>query len=206
MSPPTPPDAATVPTGRPTPASADEHVLDAEGHFHATDAPIDLSVYSIEAWIAFALFWLLALDVFYQFFTRYALNSSAAWTEEIARYLLIGTVFIAFAAAVRDERHIHVDFLYRFLGPRSGRVLATVVDVVRILFFGAATFLTWQLMDKMVNYRMTIIDLPMNIVYGVCMVGFFLGFLRSIQVLVKHLRQGYSVLERPETLIEETVS
>jgi TRAP-type transport system small permease protein len=181
-------------------------VLDAEGHFHATDAPIDLSHYPLEGWLAFGLFWLLALDVFYQFFTRYALNSSAAWTEEIARYLLIGTVFIAIAAATRDERHIHVDFLYRFLGPTAGRVLATIVDVVRILFFGAACVLTWQLMDKMTNYRMTIIDLPMNIVYGVCMFGFFIAFLRSIGVMRKHLRQGYSVLERPETLIEETVS
>ena len=189
-----------------TSAPANETVLDAEGHFHATDAPIELSHYAIEGWLAFAVFWLLAADVFYQFFTRYALNSSAAWTEEIARYLLIGTVFIAIAAAVRDERHIHVDFLYRFLGAKFARALATIVDVVRILFFGAATFLTWQLMDKMVNYRMTIIDLPMNIVYGACMLGFFLAFLRSIGVLRKHLRQGYSVLERPETLIEETVS
>ena len=29
---------------------------------------------------------MLALDVFYQLFTRYVLNDSAAWTEEIARY------------------------------------------------------------------------------------------------------------------------
>jgi TRAP-type C4-dicarboxylate transport system permease small subunit len=183
-----------------------EHVLDEEGHFHATDAPIDLSQYPFEAWLSFVLFWLLALDVFYQFFTRYALNSSAAWTEEIARYLLIGTVFIAMSAAVREERHIHVDFLYRFLGPKSGRVLATIVDVIRIVFFAAACVLTWQLMDKMGNYRMTIIDLPMNIVYGVCMFGFFCAFVRSIGVMIRHLRQGYSILERPETLIEETVS
>ncbi len=187
-------------------ADTNEPVLDEEGHFHATDAPIELSHYAFDGWLAFGLFWLLAADVFYQFFTRYALNSSAAWTEEIARYLLIGTVFIAIAPAVRDERHIHVDFLYRFLGHSAGRAMATIVDVVRILFFGAACVLTWQLMDKMTNYKMTIIDLPMNIVYGVCMFGFFLAFLRSIGVLRKHLRQGYSVLERPETLIEETVS
>ncbi len=194
------PDTSTTTT---TPT---EHVLDEDGHFHATDAPIDLSHYGVEAWLAFGVFWLLAADVFYQFFTRYALNSSAAWTEEIARYLLIGTVFIAISAAVRDERHIQVDLLYRFLGRRSGRVLATIVDVVRILFLAAACVLTWQLMDKMGNYRMTIIDLPMNLVYGVCMFGFFCAFLRAIGVLVRHLRQGYSLLERPETLIAETVS
>ena len=81
-------------------------MLDAEGHFHATDAPIELGHYPLEAWLAFGLFWLLAADVFYQFFTRYALNSSAAWTEEIARYLLIGTVWIGIAAAVKEERPV----------------------------------------------------------------------------------------------------
>ena len=189
-----------------TSAPIDEPVLDQEGHFHATDAPIDLTQYSFEAWLAFALFWLLAIDIFYQFFTRYALNNSAAWTEEIARYLLIGTVWIAIAAAVKLERHIHVDFLYRLIGEPAGRILATIVDAVRILFFAAAVVLTWQLMQKMENYRMTIIDLPMNIVYGVCLVGFFLAFVRAIEVAIRHLRQGFSPLERPETMIEETVS
>jgi len=58
-----------------TDTAADEQLVDASGHFHLHDAPVDLSVYSFEAWIAFAFFWLLAADIFYQFFTRYALNS-----------------------------------------------------------------------------------------------------------------------------------
>ena len=32
--------------------------------------------------------------------------------------------------------------------------------------------LTVQMMLKMESYQMTIIDLPMNIVYGVCLFGF----------------------------------
>jgi len=136
-----------------------EPLLDESGHFHATDAPIELRHYSVEAWLAFGFFWLLALDVFYQFFTRYALNNSASWTEEIARYLLISMVFVGVSAAVRTSRHM---------------------------------------MEKMTNYKMTIIDLPMNLVYGVCMLGFALAALRSVQVAVLNWRRGYSALERPD--------
>jgi TRAP-type C4-dicarboxylate transport system permease small subunit len=188
-----------------TDTAADEQLVDASGHFHLHDAPVDLSVYSFEAWIAFAFFWLLAADIFYQFFTRYALNSSASWTEEIARYLLICVVFIALAWAVRDNRHIHVDIFYRMLPAPVCRVLATLVDLVRIAFFLYAVVLTVQMMQKMGNYRMTIVDWPMNSVYGVCAVGFAFAAIRSVQVAIVNWRRGWSVLERPETGME-TVS
>ena len=98
-----------------------EAVLDESGHFHATDAPIDLSGYTWEDWLTLGFFWLLALTVFYQFFTRYVLADSAAWTEEIARYLLIVVTFVGSSMAVRRNSHIHVEFLYRWLPPTVGR-------------------------------------------------------------------------------------
>jgi TRAP-type C4-dicarboxylate transport system permease small subunit len=183
----------------------EEHVLDATGHMHVTDAPIDLSRYTLEAWISLGFFWVLALDIFYQFFTRYALNDSAAWTEEIARYLLICTVFIAIAASVRTDRHIHVDFFYRLLPAGVCRVLSTLVDLIRIAFFAYAVYLTWAMMQKMGNYRMTIVDLPMNTVYAVCLIGFAFAAVRAVQVLIINWRRGYSVLERPEIAIEGQV-
>jgi TRAP-type C4-dicarboxylate transport system permease small subunit len=180
-------------------------VIDDEGHFHATDAPIELAHYLIEDWASLFFFWLLGLCVFYQFFTRYALNNSAGWTEEIARYLLISTVFVAIPAAVRRTRHIHVDFLYRLLPAWAGRVLSTLVDLVRIGFFVIITALTIEMMTKMGNLQMTIVDLPMNIIYGICALGFAAAALRSAQVAVEHWRRGFSLLERPEHAIEETI-
>ena len=175
-----------------------EQLLDESGHFHVTDAPIELRHYTAEAWLAFGFFWLLALDVFYQFFTRYALNDSASWTEEIARYLLIAMVFVGVSAAVRTSRHIHVDLVYRLIPRRAGRGLSTKGDALKIALLSFAPVLTWQMMEKMANYKMTIIDLPMNLVYGVCMFGFACAALRSVQVAVLNWRRGYSALERPD--------
>jgi TRAP-type C4-dicarboxylate transport system permease small subunit len=180
-------------------------VLDADGHFHVDDAPVDLGHYIVEDWASLGFFWLLGLCVFYQFFTRYVMNDSAAWTEEIARYLLMSTVFVGIAAAVRRTRHIHVDFLYRLLPASAGRVLSTVVDIGRVLFFAIAVGLTIQMMTRMGSLQMTIIDLPMNIIYGICGLGFAAATMRSVQVAIENWRRGWSLLERPEHAIEETI-
>jgi TRAP-type transport system small permease protein len=178
-------------------------VMGDDGQFHAQDEAVDLSDTPIEAWLALAFFWALGLTVFYQFFTRYVLNDSAAWTEEIARYLLIATVFIGAAIGVAKNNHIQVDFFYRFMPAWLGHAMALLVDALRIGFFGMAVVMTWQMMQKLGNYKMTIVDLPMNIVYGVCMFGFAAMFLRSIWVLRVHLQRGYSVLEKPESTMED---
>ena len=172
-------------------------VLDAEGHFHATDAPIDLSVYRWEDWLALVFFWLLAATVFYQFFTRYVLADSAAWTEEIARYFLVVVTFVGASMAVRRNSHIHVEFLYRWLSPRAGRALSTAVDVLRIGFLAYATWLSLELMPKMANLNMTVVDLPMSYVYALVTLGFAMMTFRAVQVAVRHRRRGWSLLERP---------
>ena len=178
--------------------AADEPLLDASGEFHLHDEAIDLTRYRAEDWLALALFWLLGITVFYQFFTRYALNDSAAWTEEIARYFLIATVFVGAAMCVRKNNHIQVDFFYRLLPAKLMRVMATLVDAARIAFLLVCTGLTWQLMGRIGASRMAVVDLPMGIVYSAVLLGFVLMSWRAIGVAVANWQRGASVLEKPE--------
>ena len=181
-----------------------EKIIDEEGHFHLEDDAIDLSDTIAEGWAALGIFWLLALTVFYQFITRYVMNDSASWTEEIARYLLIAVVFVGATIGVAKNTQIQVDFFYRHMPAAVGRWLSRAVDVLRIGFFAAAVVLTAQMMLKLgSNTRMTIIDAPMNLVYGVVLLGFAAMTLRSVQVARIHWRRGYSVLERPMTSLVE---
>ena len=183
----------------------EEKIIDEEGHFHLQDEAVDLSDTIAEGWVALGFFWLLALTVFYQFVTRYVLNDSASWTEEIARYLLIAVVFVGATIGVAKNSQIQVDFFYRHMPAVVGLWLSRAVDLLRIAFFAAAVVLTGQMMLKLgSNTRMTIIDAPMNGVYGIVLLGFAAMTFRSVQVARIHWRRGYSVLERPMTSLVET--
>ena len=174
-------------------------VMGDDGQFHAVDEEVDLSGTPVEAWFALGFFWLLGATVFYQFFTRYVLNNSASWTEEIARYLLIAVVFTGATIGVAKNNHIQVDFFYKFMPAWLSKFMNHLVDIMRIAFFAVATFLTGQMMEKLGSYKMTIIDLPMNLVYGVVMAGFAAMCLRAIWVMKIHWQRGYTVLQRPES-------
>ena len=183
---------------------AEEKIIDDEGHFHVEDEAVDLASTIFEGWVALGLFWLLGLTVFYQFITRYVFNDSASWTEEIARYLLIGVVFVGATIGVAKNSQIQVDFFYRHMPAAMGRWLSRAVDVLRIAFFASAVVLTGQMMAKLgSNTRMTIVDAPMNIVYGIVLLGFAAMTFRSIRVALVHWRRGWSVLERPMTTLAD---
>ena len=182
----------------------EQKIIDDEGHFHAEDEVVDLSDTIAEGWISLVIFWMLALTVFYQFVTRYVMNDSAAWTEEVARYMLIAVVFIGAAIGVSKNTQIQVDFFYRHIPAAMGRWMSKAVDVIRVVFFVGAVVMTVQMMIKIGNQtRMTIVDLPMNIVYGLCLFGFAAMAVRSVQIARIHWRRGYSVLERPESTLAD---
>jgi|CryBogDrversion2_11_1035321.scaffolds.fasta_scaffold01665_3 TRAP-type C4-dicarboxylate transport system permease small subunit len=155
-----------------------------------------------EDWTAFILFLSLCFVVFLQFFTRYVLNDSFGWTEEVARYLLIGVVFVGAAMCVRKHRHIQVNFIYRFLPQSIGFLLARIIDLITIIFFAYAAWLMWQLMQIIGDDPMTLIKLPMNVVYYFVLGGLILSCVRSVQVTIDHFKQGYGALERPDAYMD----
>lgn len=191
-----PPDSNTPPPeGAPHMTSVEEIVQT----FEAADAqPVDLSGYAAEDWFTLGLFWVMTILVFMQFFTRYVMNDSLAWTEELATYCLIGVVFIGASMCVRKSRHIQVDLLYRYLPHGPARVLSTLVDIVRTAFLGYAAWLVWKYIGIVGDEPMTTIEWNKNYVYWAALLGFVLMLGRSIQVTWQNWRNGYSILERPE--------
>ena len=115
-------------------------------------------------WAAMVLFWILGAIVLLQFGSRYLLNDSIAWTEEIARYLLIGVVFVGSAIAVRRRSHIKVEFFHHYLTSWTSKRLDLLVMLIGILFFAAAAYLCFKLSGQ-TRARMVSIDIPKKVIY-----------------------------------------
>lgn len=154
-----------------------------------------------EDWLAFVLFWSLAFIVFLQFFTRYVLNDSLSWTEEIARYGLMWVVFIGGAMVTRRNTHIAVELLSNVMKPGPLRAaLLALVDFIKLAFLGLLAFVSWTITERMHFQRMTVFDLPMSYVYAGVAFGCLLMFFRQAQNVWRNAQKGW---RRPDDVTHQ---
>lgn len=116
------------------------------------------------------LFWALAMVVFLQFFSRYVMNSSIGWTEEIARYLLIGVTFVGCVTVTRKGTHIAVEIVDAYLRPALARALRRSVDVIMVAVFAWLAWVCAKLAMRTPG-MMVSIDLPKSVTYWVVAVS-----------------------------------
>lgn len=119
------------------------------------------------------IFWILLGIVLLQFFTRYVLNDSYAWTEEIARYFLIFLGFVGSVTCVRKGSHIFLEFFYRYLPDGAIKPIAIFVEVINAAFFTTAGFLCVQLAQRTHAQKMVSIDVPKSVIYWIVTVSCF---------------------------------
>jgi TRAP-type C4-dicarboxylate transport system permease small subunit len=87
---------------------------------------------------------IMTLVIPYGVFTRYVLNSAAAWPEPLSVLLMLLFSFLGGAACYRANSHISVRFLTDAVPAGMGRALLWLVDACMIgiclfmMFYGAA--------------------------------------------------------------------
>jgi TRAP-type C4-dicarboxylate transport system permease small subunit len=172
-------------------SSEDKHSPEDTHLIVAEDADVVIERYP-EDWLAFVLFWSLAFIVFLQFFTRYILNDSLAWTEEIARYGLMWVVFVGGAMVTRRNTHIAVELLSNVMKPGPARqVLLALVDVVKLGFLAFLAYVSLTIIERMGIQRMTVFDLSMSWVYAGVSFGCFLMLFRQAMNVWRNARNGW---------------
>ena len=154
------------------------------------DEEVEVS-FHIDDMIAFAVFWAMGIVVFLQFFSRYILNDSAAWTEEIARYLLMWVTFIGASVVMRRGTNIAVEVLMHMLPEGPQRLLRFIIDIVVVGFVALLCYFSILITERMGIQRMTVIDWSMSLVYAGISFGCFLMLWRAVQNFIANARRGW---------------
>jgi TRAP-type C4-dicarboxylate transport system permease small subunit len=169
----------------------------------AEDAEVVVERYP-EDWVAIVIFWSLAFIVFLQFFTRYVLNDSLSWTEEIARYGLMWIVFIGGILVTRRNTHIAVELMSNLMKPGPARVaLLAGIDIVKLMFLALLAYFSIAITDRMAFQRMTVFDLPMSYVYYGVALGCIGMFIRQAQNVWRNYKTGW---RRPHDMHDQVIA
>jgi TRAP-type transport system small permease protein len=143
----------------------------------------------IELW-AVCLLVLLVVVVCVGVFFRYVLDSSLAWYDEFASYLLVWLTFYGAVTASYHNRHIQFTTVLERLMPNTRRKLAVVAELFVLGFQFVLFYYGWLLMRKMGDETaVSLVWVKMGWVYSVLPItgGFML--LISVSRLL-HLVRG----------------
>ncbi|GLQ74260.1 TRAP transporter small permease [Vibrio penaeicida] len=163
---------------------------EASGFIEDEDKNFTWSSIGILEWFCILAFWVLAFVVFYQFFTRYFLNDSAVWTEEIARNILIVLTFFGAALALKRHAHISVQFFVSKLPAVHQKKVIWINSILQSLFFAGAVYLCLTVADAMQFQKLMAIDLSRSVIYQAVATSFAVMLIIEIYGSIKRLKNS----------------
>ena len=130
--------------------------------------------------------------VFFQVVMRYVFHKPTSWSDEIAIYAMLWSVYLSMSWAVRERAHIRVMNLINAFPKRIALGLTIFSDAVWFLF---SLFLTYQSVLLEISlwelrFESPVLGIAQKWPYLCLVVGFSLMSLRLIQVYYRWIRFG----------------
>lgn len=137
---------------------------------------------------------------------RLGLTLSAPWSEEIARYLMLWSIFLGAAVAARAGALIAVDTLPDSLPQLWGDRVRLLALAITVGFFALLAWLGWRWMEFGATETSTVLNLPMAWVYASMPIGAVLAIVNICAFVVEHrIKSQTSLAVAPEDNPEITL-
>ena len=125
---------------------------------------------------------------------RYGLDSSLSWSEELARYVFIWTIFLGMASATRRGEHMAVTALSTVVPAGALRSLAALIIAICLIFFGVVLYTTVILTSNAIPQLSTALEISVSLVYVSAPIGALLTTLHLLNGLVQLAANGAPAL------------
>ena len=124
-----------------------------------------------------------------QVFSRYVLDFTTSWTEEIARFANVWITILGACAAIRVRAHISLDYSETFLTGKWRKAVRIFNALAILIYFAllgiAGYYMTMILVAS--NQIATGTGIPLAYPYSILAVSGILGILYSLEALLKDI-------------------
>ena len=126
--------------------------------------------------------------VFWQVVTRFVLNDAAAWSEVLARGIVIWMVFLVAGAGFRLSAMIPLEFVRSVLPDRMQRVVSFIVLCLILTFLAIISWFGTMMAIRVSTQQVAMLNVPISWFYAalpvgavLAMPGAILEFIRPIE-------------------------
>jgi TRAP-type C4-dicarboxylate transport system permease small subunit len=137
--------------------------------------------------VIIALMGVMVVAVFLQVLFRFFLDQPLAWTEELARYLLVWLTFLGSAYAMSIKAHIGTEYIQKFLSPTVNKIVLSVAALLSVLFFIVMIQQGYLLAMRSMTQTSPGLLLPMGVVYMVIPISGVLLIMNVLHVTWKDI-------------------
>jgi TRAP-type C4-dicarboxylate transport system permease small subunit len=130
--------------------------------------------------LCIALLAVISVDLLAGIFSRYVLERTFVWYDEVARAAFMWLVFLGAAVAVRRGAHFGLHVFVEMLPPQLRRFVLVLTPITVIAFSTAIAWLGWMLMRHGASQTTAVMGMPVSWIYAAMPAG---GALMAIYAL-----------------------
>jgi len=123
-----------------------------------------------------------------QVFSRYVLNTSIRWSEEVPLILMVWFGFISMAIGVKKRLHISIELFYNMFPKPMQRVVNKLVDALLLLFGLIMIYYGFRLAGLTMTSTLPATKMPTGYLYGIIGIAGVMIVYDTFMDLIGHVK------------------
>jgi TRAP-type C4-dicarboxylate transport system permease small subunit len=140
-------------------------------------------------WSSILLLAVISVDLLLGVYSRYVLERTFVWYDEVARASFMWLVFLGAAGAVRRSAHFGLHVFVDMMPPQLKRAALLLTPLTVIVFSAALVVLGWELMQHGATQTTAVMAMPVSWIYASMPAGGALMALYALFLLLEILRK-----------------
>lgn len=163
---------------------------------------IKMFLNNFELYIAGILFAVIGILLTVQVFSRYVLNHSFAWTEELATLLFVPMIYCGIASAVTKRKHVSIEIVQQMVPFKVRKVLMILSQIIFLIFCIYIQFPLYKVIENLGPSVTDLLRIPKKDIYIWIPILLLLTGVRIIQDIIRLWHEDENNLGYSEPAID----